>query len=141
MEKELTKDDLKRIASLCNDASEFYERSLAASKARPSDELKSKAFDYYAELWVELDEEKAWNKYKKVIIPILLSRVETKGLWYECWIDLEECWLDMWKSSLRLMDDGVIIEYCIKYLIERDRYYFSPTWEHNMNKMISGAFD
>ena len=67
----------------------------------------------------------------------MLKRPECKDLWYEVWIDLSEDWIDKWFSSFRYMENKDIIEVCVKYLNDRERFYDSSDYIDMLNKMVA----
>ena len=72
-----------------------------------------------------------------LFFPALYKRIECKGLYYETWIDLDESWEEKWFSSFRYMKDDEIVDVCVKYLNEQERFYSSPDYYDMLNKMVA----
>ena len=83
----------------------------------------------------------AWEKYNTTIKPALNKRPECKGIWYEAWIDLAESWPDKWFECFRFMGDKEIIEACVKFLNERERFYDSPDYIDSLDSMIKDIIE
>lgn len=135
------KDELVAIALVCKTSEEFEGRAKTYLK-----DVKgvNQPFMNDAELRElfrkanhEAEVKKAWEVLDKVIKPMLYKRPEVKGLWYEVWIDLDENWLDKWFSSFRYMDNVAIVEVCVKYLNDRERFYSSPDYYDMLNKLVA----
>jgi hypothetical protein len=134
------KQELEKIANACITSQEFTER--AKSYLKETKGIKQKLMsdgelrDIYREVDRKREIEKCWEKYKNTIHPALNRRPDCKGLWYEVWIDLDECWEGKWFSSFRFMKDEDIIEVCAKYLNEQERFYSSPDYTDMLDKMV-----
>lgn len=134
------KEELESIAKVCNTSDEFTIRAKnylrdekGINQSLMSDgELR----DIFRKVDYDREKEKAWNIYNEIIKPSLLKRPECKGLWYEVWIDLSEDWIDKWFSSFRYMNNKDIIEVCVKYLNDRERFYGSSDYTDMLNDMI-----
>ena len=137
------KQELEQIANVCITSQEFTERAKSYLKnekgikqAIMSDvELR----DIYRTVERSREVEKCWEKYKNTIRPALIKRPDCKDLWYECWIDLSECWEEKWFASFRFMKDEQIIEVCVKYLNEQERFYGSTDYIDMLDKMVENA--
>jgi hypothetical protein len=137
------KQELEQIANVCITSQEFTERAKSYLKnekgikqAIMSDvELR----DIYRTVERNREVEKCWEKYENTIRPALIKRPDCKNLWYECWIDLSECWEEKWFASFRFMKDEQIIEVCVKYLNEQERFYDSTDYIDMLDKMVENA--
>ena len=136
-------EELERIAKVCNTSDEFTIRAKnylrdekGINQSLMSDgELR----DIFRKVDYDREREKAWKIYDEVIEPSLLKRPECKGLWYEVWIDLSEDWIDKWFSSFRYMENKDIIEVCVKYLNDRERFYGSSDYTDMLNGMLKNC--
>lgn len=135
------KEELKQIAQNCITSKEYTKRAkkyLKEEKGISQDIMTDGELrDIYREVDRKREVEKAWEKYDNTIRPALHKRPDCKKLWYECWIDLEECWIDKWFASFRLMNDEQIIEVCAKYLNEQERFYNSPDYYDMLDNMAA----
>lgn len=135
------KEELEKIAMACITSAEFTKRAktyLKEEKGISQDIMSDGELrDIYRVVDRKREIEKAWEKYDKTIIPALSKRPECQKLWYEVWIDLDECWESKWFSSFRFMKDEDIIEVCSKYLNERERYYSSPDYYDALDRMVA----
>ena len=142
MEKTIL-DELKNIAKQCKTSDEFTERAknyLHQEKKIQQDIMPDSLLrDIFRKEEYKIKKEKAWEKLDNTILPMLKQREDCKGLWYECWIDLDECWLEKWFASFQYMSDKEIVEVCAKYLNEQERYYSSPNYIDALNKMVEDA--
>jgi hypothetical protein len=135
------KEELESIAKVCNTSDEFTIRAKnylrdekGINQSLMSDgELR----DIFRKVDYDREKEKAWKIYDEVIEPSLTKRPECKGLWYEVWIDLSEDWIDKWFSSFRYMENKDIIEVCVKYLNDRERFYGSSDYTDMLDKMVA----
>lgn len=133
-------EELSEIAGVCITSDEFVVRANSYLSDRKKiyqpllrdNELR----ELFRKVSYQREVDRAWKLYKEVIKPALLKRPECSGLWYEVWIDLSEAWIDKWFSSFRYMDNKAIIEVCVKYLNEHERFYGSSDYTDMLNGMI-----
>ena len=139
------KQELEKIALVCITSEEYTERAkryLKEEKGIKQDIMSDNELrDIYREVDKKREIEKAWEKFDNTINPMLLKRPDCKKLWYECWIDLEECWEEKWFASFRFMKDEDIVEVCAKYLNEQERFYSSPDYYDMLDKMVANIED
>lgn len=134
-------DELKDIAKVCNTSKEFEVRAKSYLKNEKNvhqplmkdGELR----EIFRKVSYDKEVEKAWNTYDNVIRPMLCKRPECKGLWYETWIDLSEDWIEKWFASFRYMEVNEIVEVCVKYLNDRERFYGSADYTDMLDKMVA----
>jgi hypothetical protein len=126
-------EELKQIARACKTSEEFSKRAIVLY---PNVMDEAELRELYRREAHERDRKKAWELYDKTIEPALLKRADTKDLWYETWIDLEETWIDKWFASFQYMKVDDIIEVCAKYLNERERFYGSSDYIDMLNTMV-----
>ena len=135
------KEELEKIALACITSEEYTERAkryLKEVKGIKQDIMSDNELrDIYRKVDREREVEKAWEKYNKIITPALCKRPDCKGLWYETWIDLDECWEEKWFASFRFMKDEDIVEVCAKYLNEQERFYSSPDYYDMLDRMVA----
>ena len=135
------KEELKKIALACITSKEYTERAkryLKEEKGIKQDIMSDNELrDIYREVDKKREVEKAWEKFDNTIKPMLHKRPDCKKLWYECWIDLDECWEEKWFASFRFMKDEDIVEVCAKYLNEQERFYSSPDYYDMLDKMVA----
>lgn len=135
------KEELEQIASVCITSEEYTERAkryLKEEKGMKQDIMNDEELrDIYREVNRKREVEKCWEKYDKTILPALYKRTECKGLYYETWIDLDESWEEKWFSSFQYMKDDEIVDVCVKYLNQQERFYSSPDYYDMLNKMIA----
>lgn len=136
-------EELESIAKVCNTSDEFTIRAKnylrdekGINQSLMSDgELR----DIFRKVDYDREKEKAWKIYDEVIEPSLLKRPECKGLWYEVWIDLSEDWIEKWFASFRYMDYKAIVDVCVKYLNDRERFYGSSDYTDMLNGMLKNC--
>lgn len=135
------KEELKKIALACITSEEYTERAkryLKEEKGIKQDIMSDNELrDIYREVDKKREVKKAWEKFDNTIKPMLHKRPDCKKLWYECWIDLDECWEEKWFASFRFMKDEDIAEVCAKYLNEQERFYSSPNYYDMLDKMVA----
>ena len=135
------KEELESIAGVCNTSDEFTVR--AKNYLRNEKNIRQSLMsdgelrEIFRKVNYQKEVDKAWEVYDNIINPSLKLRPECKGLWYEVWIDLSEDWIDKWFSSFRYMENKDIIEVCVKYLNDRERFYDSSDYIDMLNKMVA----
>lgn len=132
-------DELKQIANVCITSAEFTNRAktyLAKSKNIKQRIMSdSELRDIYREVEYDREVDKAWEKYDNTIKPILQKRPECKHIYYEAWIDLEDSWIYKWMNVFRYMNDNEIVEVCVKFLNEQERFYNSKDYIDMLNSL------
>lgn len=132
-------DELKQIANVCITSAEFTNKAktyLAKSKNIKQPMMSdSELRDIYREVEYNREVDKAWEKYNHTIQPMLHQRIECQHLWYEVWIDLSDSWIDKWMDAFRYMRDDEIVEVCVKFLNEQERFYSSPDYTDMLNSL------
>lgn len=135
------KEELESIAGVCNTSEEFSVR--AKNYLRNEKNIRQPLMsdgelrEIFRKVSYQKEVDKAWEVYDNIINPSLKLRPECKGLWYEVWIDLSEDWIDKWFSSFRYMENKDIIEVCVKYLNDRERFYGSSDYTDMLDKMVA----
>lgn len=132
-------EELKQVAMACKSADEFLSRvrHYPITSGMKDSEIR----DFFRMVDRKRQEVLAWDKYKNVISPLLKERADCKGLWYECWVDLQDAWDDLWFSTLHLMSDKDIVEWCASFLNEQERFYASSDYIDSLNKGLEKAFN
>jgi hypothetical protein len=134
------KEELESIAGVCNTSEEFsvrakdylrYEKNIR-QPLMSDGELR----EIFRKVNYQKEVDKAWEVYDNIINPSLKLRPECKGLYYEVWIDLSEDWIEKWFASFRYMEYKAIVEVCVKYLNDRERFYGSSDYTDMLNGMI-----
>lgn len=132
-------DELKKIANVCKSSTEFTNRAktyLAKSKNITQPIMKDNELrDIYREVEYNREVDKAWEKYNNTIKPMLCQRIECQHLWYEVWVDLSDSWIDKWMQTFRFMNDNEIVEVCVKFLNEQERFYSSVDYTDMLNSL------
>lgn len=132
-------DELKQIANVCKSSTEFANRAktyLAKSKHITQPIMKDNELrDIYREVEYNREVEKGWERYNKLILPMLHQRIECQHLYYEVWVDLSDSWEDKWMSTFRFMRDDEIVEVCVKFLNEQERFYNSDDYIDMLNSL------
>ena len=137
------KEELESIAGVCNTSEEFSVR--AKNYLRNEKNIRQPLMsdgelrEIFRKVSYQKEVDKAWEVYDNIINPSLKLRPECKGLWYEVWIDLSEDWLEKWFASFRYMENKDIIEVCVKYLNDRERFYGSSAYTDMLNGMIKNC--
>lgn len=137
------KEELESIAGVCNTSEEFSVR--AKNYLRNEKNIRQPLMsdgelrEIFRKVSYQKEVDKAWEVYDNIINPSLKLRPECKGLWYEVWIDLSEDWLEKWFASFRYMENKDIIEVCVKYLNDRERFYGSSDYTDMLNGMIKNC--
>ena len=134
------KSELESIAKVCATSEEFVGRAnnyLRKEKGINQPLMDdSELRDIFRSVDYQRERDKAWEVYDNIINPSLKLRPECKGLWYEVWIDLSEDWIEKWFASFRFMEYKDIVEVCVKYLNERERFYGSSDYTDMLNGML-----
>lgn len=132
-------DELKPLAKVCKSSAEFTDRAKKyVAKKYPFWVSLVKDNEYreiYREAEYENEVEKGWERYNKIILPMLHQRIECQHLYYEVWVDLSDSWEDKWMSTFRLMRDDEIVEVCVKFLNEQERFYNSDDYIDMLNSL------
>lgn len=132
-------NELKQIANVCKSSAEFTDRAktyLVKSKNIKQPIMSdSELRDIYREVEYNREVDKAWEKYNNTIKPMLRNRIECAHIYYEAWIDLTDSWIDKWMQTFRFMNDDEIVEVCVKYLNEQERFYSSPDYVDMLNNL------
>jgi hypothetical protein len=137
------KEELESIAGVCNTSEEFSVR--AKNYLRNEKNIRQPLMsdgelrEIFRKVSYQKEVDKAWEVYDNIINPSLKLRPECKGLWYEVWVDLSEDWIDKWFASFRYMENKDIIEVCVKYLNDRERFYGSSDYTDMLNGMIKNC--
>ena len=76
----------------------------------------------------------ASQKYKEVT-EILSTRLDTKGIYYEAWIDLEEQW-NTFYITLQHMTEDDMVEFAANYLKKQDKWYDSPSYVEALDSAL-----
>jgi hypothetical protein len=133
-------EELQEIAKQCKTSEEFTGRAktyLREVKGIKQDIMTDSAIrDIFRETAHKIEVDKCWETYDNTILPMLHKREDCKGLWYEVWIDLDECWEEKWFASFRYMADKDIVEVCAKYLNDQERFYDSPDYYDMLDRMV-----
>ena len=132
--------ELKEIANVCNTSQEFAERAKAYIKRKGINQTimsDGELREMYRAEESQKQRKKAWDCYNQVIYPQLHQRADCKGLYYECWCDISDCWEDMYLSVLCHLSIKDILEFCAKWLNERERFYNSPDYIDSLNASLS----
>lgn len=136
-------EELQEIAKQCKTSEEFTGRAktyLREVKGIKQDIMTDSAIrDIFRETAHKIEVDKCWEKYDNTILPMLHKREDCKGLWYEVWIDLDECWEEKWFASFRYMSDKDIVEVCARYLNDQERFYDSPDYYDMLDRMVKDA--
>ncbi len=134
------KEELESIAGVCNTSEEFSVR--AKNYLRNEKNIRQPLMsdgelrEIFRKVSYQKEVDKAWEVYDNIINPSLKLRPECKGLYYEVWIDLSEDWIEKWFASFRYMEYKTIVEVCVKYLNDRERFYGSSDYIDMLNGMI-----
>lgn len=132
-------DELKPIAKVCKSSAEFTIRAkkyVAEKYDFWAPLMKDNEYrEIYREFEYEREVEKGWERYNKIILPMLHQRIECQHLCYEVWIDLSGSWKDKWMSTFRFMSDDEIVEVCVKFLNEQERFYSSVDYTDMLNSL------
>lgn len=134
--------ELKEIANVCITSQEFAEKAKAYIKSKGINQAIMSDGELREMFRVEdtkRQRKKAWDCYNQVISPQLHQRADCKDLYYECWCDMTDCWEDMYLSVLRHLSIKDILEFCAKWLNERERFYNSPDYIDSLNALLSAA--
>ena len=131
--------ELTQIANVCKSSVEFTNRAklfLAKSKKITQPIMTdSELRDIYRNVEYQREVDKAWEKYNNTIKPMLTKRIECQHIWYEAWIDLTNSWEDKWMHTFRFMGDAEIVEVCVKFLNEQERFYKSVDYIDMLNSL------
>ena len=136
-------DELKAIALVCNTSEEFSVR--AKNYLRNEKNIcqplmnDGELRELFRKVSYQNEVDKAWKVYNEIIKPSLKNRPECKGLWYEVWVDLSEDWIEKWFASFRYMEHKDIVEVCVKYLNDRERFYDSSDYIDMLNGMLKNC--
>lgn len=136
-------EELESIAGVCNTSEEFSVR--AKNYLRNEKNIcqplmnDGELREIFRKVNYQKEVDKAWEVYDNIIKPSLKLRPECKGLWYEVWIDLSEDWLEKWFASFRYMEYKTIVEVCVKYLNDRERFYGSSDYTDMLNGMLKNC--
>lgn len=132
-------DELKPLAKVCKSSTEFIIRAkkyVAEKYDFWAPLMKDNEYrEIYREFEYEREVEKGWEKYNNTIRPMLRQRIECQHLWYEVWNDLSGSWIDKWMSTFRFMSDNEIVEVCVKFLNEQERFYKSEDYIDMLNSL------
>lgn len=132
-------DELKPIAKVCKSSAEFTIRAkkyVAEKYDFWAPLMKDNEYrKIYREFEYEREVEKGWERYNKIILPMLHQRIECQHLWYEVWIDLSDSWEDKRMSTFRFMSNDEIVEVCVKFLNEQERFYNSDDYIDMLNSL------
>lgn len=134
--------ELKEIANVCITSQEFAERAKTYIKSKGINQPIMSDGELREMFRVEESQKQrkmAWDYYTQVISPQLHQRADCKKLYYECWCDLTDCWEDMYLSVLRHLSIKDILEFCAKWLNERERFYNSPDYIDSLNASLSAV--
>lgn len=136
-------EELESIAVVCNTSEEFEVRvkSYLSNEKNIRQPLMSdgELREIFRKVNYQKEVDKAWEVYDNIINPSLKLRPECKGLWYEVWIDLSEDWIEKWFASFRYMEYKTIVEVCVKYLNDRERFYGSSDYTDMLNGMLKNC--
>ena len=136
-------EELESIASVCKTSDEFSVR--AKNYLRNEKNIcqplmnDGELRDIFRKVSYQNEVDKAWKVYNEIIRPELSRRPECKGLWYEVWVDLSEDWIEKWFASFRYMEYKTIVEVCVKYLNDRERFYGSSDYTDMLNGMLKNC--
>lgn len=135
-------DNLRLIANRCVNSDEFVKRAklyLAKNVRCQNMFHDSELREMYREVSLANGTKFARNKYVNTILPALKGKEECKTIYYEAWCDLDESFVEKWFSCFRYMDDNAIIEACVNFLYEQDRFYGSGDYIDMLNTCLKHA--